>query len=95
MLPKIKTVLPEINFKPVTTPDFMERENPSQSDQILARIGLSTQEMAETAIQESQKAFHIWKKTSADYIAWLKTNQEIFGLEAVSVLRKLIRSKSQ
>ncbi len=60
----VKTVLPEINFKPVTTLEFMDRENPSQSSQVLAKIGLTTQEMAEAAIQESHKAFQIWKRTT-------------------------------
>lgn len=60
-----KTVWPEINFKPVTTSDFLNRENPSQTSQVLARIGLASNDMAETAIQESNKAFAIWKKTPA------------------------------
>jgi RHH-type transcriptional regulator, proline utilization regulon repressor / proline dehydrogenase / delta 1-pyrroline-5-carboxylate dehydrogenase len=68
----VKTVLPEINFKPVTTTEFLDRENPSQTTQVLARIGLATKEMAETAIQESNKAFHVWKKvapkTRAEYL---------------------------
>lgn len=61
----IKTVLPEINFKPQTTPEFLNRENPSQVSQVLARIGLATKEMAETAILESHTAFNLWKKTPA------------------------------
>ncbi len=60
----VKTVLPEVNFKSVSTNGFLDRENPSQTNQILARIGLTTQEIAETAIQESHKAFHVWKKTT-------------------------------
>lgn len=67
-----KTVLPEINFKPVTTSEFLNRENPSHVNQVLAKIGLATKEMAETAIQESHKAFATWKKvpaaTRADYL---------------------------
>lgn len=73
----VKTVLPEINFKPQTPPQFMERENPSLSSQIIARVGLTTIEMAETAVQESYKAFQTWKKTSptlrADYLRKLAT----------------------
>lgn len=60
----VKTVLPEVNFKAQNVTEFLDRENPSNSKQVLAKIGLSTKEMAETAIQESHKAFQTWKKTS-------------------------------
>ncbi|MBL7545814.1 MAG: proline dehydrogenase family protein [Bdellovibrionaceae bacterium] len=68
----VKTVIPEVNFKALTASEFLNRENPSQANQIVARIGLANKDMAEMAIQESHKAFHSWKKTSpkvrADYI---------------------------
>ncbi|MCK6597171.1 MAG: L-glutamate gamma-semialdehyde dehydrogenase, partial [Bdellovibrionaceae bacterium] len=62
----IKTVLPQINYQPQPVSEFLNRDNPSDKQQIIAKIGLSTKEMAEKAILEAHRFWvQEWKKTPA------------------------------
>lgn len=62
-LPKI--VHPVIDNREVKSANIFDRVNPSHSDQVVARIGMATKEMAEQAIQSAHKAFPTWRRTPA------------------------------
>ncbi|MCB0369550.1 MAG: bifunctional proline dehydrogenase/L-glutamate gamma-semialdehyde dehydrogenase, partial [Bdellovibrionales bacterium] len=62
----LKTVLPQINYQAQTTQDFINRDNPSNHQEIIAKIGLSTIDIAEKSIQEAHKSLSQWKKVSAE-----------------------------
>ena len=59
-------VFPIISGNAVSTDRFMDRKNPSHSDQIVSRIGMASVTHAETAIQIASESFKSWKKVSAD-----------------------------
>lgn len=54
-----------IGKKEIKTDRTMDRHNPSHPDQVLGKIHLADQEHADLAIEEAQKAFTSWSKTSA------------------------------
>lgn len=61
-----KTVSPQINYQVQNTTETLDRDNPSDKNQIIAKIGLASVDMAEKAIQESHKFFATWKKVPAE-----------------------------
>lgn len=61
-----KTVLPQINYQTQNVTDFLNRDNPSNKEQIIAKIGLASTDMAEKAIQAAHDFFPQWRKTSAE-----------------------------
>lgn len=61
-----KTVLPQINYQTQNVSEYITRDNPSQINQIIAKVGLATTDIAEKAIQESHKYFNTWKKVSPE-----------------------------
>ncbi len=59
------TILPIINGKSVPCEKFMERRSPSDSSQLLAKIGLSSTALAEKALHAAKDSFKTWKKVPA------------------------------
>lgn len=60
-----KTYWPVIDGKEVRTTRTMNRENPSQTSQILGVIGQATIEDADRAVASALKTFNDWKKVPA------------------------------
>lgn len=60
-----RSVQPVIDGKEMKSSQVFERVNPSRADQVVARIGMATTEMAEQAMQAAQRAFPIWRRTPA------------------------------
>jgi RHH-type proline utilization regulon transcriptional repressor/proline dehydrogenase/delta 1-pyrroline-5-carboxylate dehydrogenase len=58
-----KTYLPLINGEYVQTETVIDSVNPSQSSEIVGKIGLISVEQAEQALQAAKAAFPAWKKT--------------------------------
>ena len=58
-------VTPFIDQKNLNSAQIFERMNPSLKSQVVARVHMSTSEMAEKAIQSAHKAYKSWKKTPA------------------------------
>ncbi len=58
-----QTVSPVINGAPVTCEKFMERKNPSNTSQLVAKVGLSNRDHAERALKSAHEAFKSWRKT--------------------------------
>ncbi|MHC5108540.1 MAG: proline dehydrogenase family protein [Planctomycetota bacterium] len=49
--------------------EFYESRNPSNQDEIVGRIALSTVEMADAAVEEARRAFDEWRTTTAAHRA--------------------------
>ncbi len=87
-----QTVLPIINGKTISCEKFMERKNPSKHSQLIARIGLSTRNDAERALQIAKDNFKMWKKVPAieraTYLEKLANlmEQKKFQLAATQIL---------
>ncbi|MFZ3231564.1 MAG: proline dehydrogenase family protein [Pseudobdellovibrio sp.] len=60
-----KTVQPIIGTDKQTSTTVYSRHNPSNSSEVVARVQMATNEMAEKAIQAAHGAFSSWRKTSA------------------------------
>ncbi|HPI41223.1 MAG TPA: L-glutamate gamma-semialdehyde dehydrogenase, partial [Pseudobdellovibrionaceae bacterium] len=52
--------------KEKTTEEVLLHKNPSQFKEVISQVSLSNPDIAEKAIQASQKAYSTWKKTSVD-----------------------------
>lgn len=57
-------VQPELNYQPQNCTQFIERENPSHISQLVAKVGLATESMADVAVKNAHDAFKIWKNTN-------------------------------
>lgn len=55
-----------INNKELRSEKIFDRVNPSQSDQIVGKIQMSTVEQAEQAMQAAHAAYQTWKKVPAE-----------------------------
>lgn len=58
-----------INGKSMTAPRTIDRVNPSQIDQLIAKVSCATREQANSAIETAAKAWPAWKKTSPQHRA--------------------------
>lgn len=63
---QVKMVLPQINFQEQNPSEFLNRTNPSLKNQVLAKIGLSSTDMAEKAIQTAHQFYPQWRKVSPE-----------------------------
>ncbi len=73
-----KTYFPVINGKTLTTESFADSLNPSNSTEIVGKIGLATLEQAEQAIAAAKQAFKSWKlQTATDRANILRRAAEI------------------
>jgi RHH-type proline utilization regulon transcriptional repressor/proline dehydrogenase/delta 1-pyrroline-5-carboxylate dehydrogenase len=86
------TICPKINGQSVSPSQTMNRMNPSNSSEVVAKIGLSTIQDAEKAVQSATAAFKKWKKVSPferakilDKVADLMS-QKRFDLMATQIL---------
>ncbi len=55
-----------INGKEVQTSNQFERVNPSQQDQVIAKVSMASNQEAEQAMQAAHAAFKSWKNTPAN-----------------------------
>lgn len=86
------SVLPVIQGQPQNCSQFLDRKNPSFSQQVVAKIGMASKDQAEKAIQVAHAAFKNWRKVPAvqraqylDKLADLMTERK-FDLSATQIL---------
>lgn len=86
------TVQPCVQGQWKKTSVVFDRANPSEKNQIVARVQMANTEMAENAIQAASKAYPSWKKTSAEIRAQMVDKvaeimkRDRFDLAAAQVL---------
>lgn len=65
------TVLPILNGKPIEPPSFFETRNPSHKNRIIARVGASTLNISDKAVDTALAGFITWKKETPAHRAKL------------------------
>ena len=60
-----KTYLPLINGEYIETSNYLDSLNPSQSTELVGKVGQISVEQAEQAMNAAKEAFNSWKTTSA------------------------------
>lgn len=60
-----KTVQGVVNGQKISSSNIFERQNPSNTNETVAKVQMATREQAETAIQSAHRAFDSWRKLPA------------------------------